>query len=155
MCFMNRVEFPSPTKVGQLLLFADRVVGDLMSGRMGQDFAPPYTAIGILGADGQLCGGMLFNAYVEGDVEVTCYAPGRLLRGPIRAGCAYAFETLGCNRLSARTRASSLAVQVVLRKIGFQQEGYARSYLRINGAWHDHLLFGLLAEDWRRRRERL
>ena len=25
--------------------------------------------------------------------------------------------------------------------------GYARNYLRINGAWQDHLLFALLASD--------
>jgi hypothetical protein len=144
MSSMNRAEFPSPTRVVQLLLFADRVVGDFMSEKMGQDFTPPYTAIGILGTDGQLCGGMLFNAYVEGDVEVTCYAPGRLLRGPIRAGCAYAFETLGCNRMSARTRASSLAVQVVLRKIGFQQEGTLREYYTDG---EDAVLFGLLKRN--------
>ena len=28
---------------------------------------------------------------------------------------------------------------------GFKQEGLARSYLKINGVWRDHLLFGLLS----------
>jgi RimJ/RimL family protein N-acetyltransferase len=144
MSSMNRAEFPSPTKVGQLLLFADRGVGDFMSEKMGQDFLPPYSTIGIIGPDGQLCGGMLFNQYVEGDVELTIYAPGRLHRGAIRAGFAYVFLTLGCNRLSARTRASSLAVQVVLRKAGFQQEGTLREYYTDG---EDAVLFGILKRN--------
>jgi ribosomal-protein-alanine N-acetyltransferase len=32
----------------------------------------------------------------------------------------------------------------VLEKSGFQLEGKARAYLKINGVWADHLLFGLV-----------
>jgi [ribosomal protein S5]-alanine N-acetyltransferase len=35
----------------------------------------------------------------------------------------------------------------VLERNGFEREGFARKYLKINGEWHDHILFGLLAED--------
>ena len=66
----------------------------------------------------------------------------------------FAFDRLGLHRLEAACLPSNEASRRVLQKVGFQQEGYARSYLRIGGLWHDHLLFGLLAEDWRRRRER-
>ncbi len=146
---MSLVQFPSPTKrVGHLLLYADAIVGRWMSEKMGQTFIAPFTAIGILGWNGQLVGGMLFNQYVEGDIEVTCYAPGRLHRGALKAGCAYVFDTLKCNRMSARTRASSLAVQVVLRKIGFQQEGTLREYYTDG---EDAVLFGMLKREckWR------
>jgi ribosomal-protein-alanine N-acetyltransferase len=34
-------------------------------------------------------------------------------------------------------------------RTGFQQEGYARRYLQIDGKWQDHLLFAILREDWR------
>ena len=37
----------------------------------------------------------------------------------------------------------------VLEKCGFSREGLARRYLCINGVWQDHLLFGLLHEDFR------
>ena len=30
----------------------------------------------------------------------------------------------------------------LLRRLGFEQEGYAKSYLQINGSWQDHLLWG-------------
>jgi ribosomal-protein-alanine N-acetyltransferase len=35
----------------------------------------------------------------------------------------------------------------VLEKTGFRREGTARRYLKINGAWQDHLLFALLQDD--------
>jgi ribosomal-protein-alanine N-acetyltransferase len=37
----------------------------------------------------------------------------------------------------------------VLRKSGFEYEGRARAYLRINGAWRDHLLFARTREETR------
>jgi len=43
----------------------------------------------------------------------------------------------------ARNRASCRA----LEKAGFQREGYARSYLCINGVWQDHLLYARLKDD--------
>jgi ribosomal-protein-alanine N-acetyltransferase len=35
----------------------------------------------------------------------------------------------------------------LLKACGFQQEGSARSYLRINGSWEDHVLFAILDSD--------
>jgi ribosomal-protein-alanine N-acetyltransferase len=32
----------------------------------------------------------------------------------------------------------------LLRRNGFRCEGLARGYLKINDAWRDHVLFGLL-----------
>jgi ribosomal-protein-alanine N-acetyltransferase len=31
----------------------------------------------------------------------------------------------------------------VLEKAGFTHEGVAKAYLKINGQWRDHLLFGV------------
>jgi ribosomal-protein-alanine N-acetyltransferase len=35
-----------------------------------------------------------------------------------------------------------MASRRVLEKSGFEHEGRARAYLKINGGWADHLLFG-------------
>ena len=35
----------------------------------------------------------------------------------------------------------------VLERNGFTREGYARGYLKIDGAWRDHVLFGRLETD--------
>lgn len=71
----------------------------------------------------------------------------------IGAVSEFAFERLKLHRLEAACLPANEPSRRVLLKSGFQQEGYAREYLRIAGTWHDHLLFGLLADDWRRRRE--
>ena len=37
----------------------------------------------------------------------------------------------------------------LLERVGFRREGYARQYLCINGAWQDHVLYGLLRDEFR------
>jgi ribosomal-protein-alanine N-acetyltransferase len=37
----------------------------------------------------------------------------------------------------------------LLGKAGFQEEGLARAYLKINGDWRDHVQFGLIAPPHR------
>ena len=59
----------------------------------------------------------------------------------------FVFGRLGLHRLEAACLPANVASERLLRKLGFQREGYARNYLRINGAWQDHLLFALLASD--------
>ncbi len=58
-----------------------------------------------------------------------------------------AFQSLGLHRLDAAVQPANTASVRVLEKNGFQQEGLAREYLKINGAWQDHLLFGLLKSE--------
>lgn len=65
----------------------------------------------------------------------------------LKATIAFAFQTLQLHRLEAACLPSNEASRGVLEKLGFRQEGYARKYLRINGDWHDHLLYSLLAEE--------
>ena len=36
----------------------------------------------------------------------------------------------------------------VLEKAGFRREGLAARYLRINGAWEDHILLAITLEEW-------
>ena len=70
----------------------------------------------------------------------------------LRAVLPFVFEDLGLRRLEAACLPSNQASTVLLRKLGFTQEGYAREYLCINDAWSDHLLFALLGSDVRGRR---
>lgn len=62
----------------------------------------------------------------------------------VRAMNAWAFGTLGLHRLEAACVPGNHASRRVLEKAGFALEGQARAYLKINGAWADHLLFGLV-----------
>ena len=59
------------------------------------------------------------------------------------------FGELSLHRVEAACIPSNAASIRVLEKCGFSREGLARKYLCINGVWQDHLLFGLLNEDFR------
>ncbi|MEO7026652.1 MAG: GNAT family protein [Caulobacteraceae bacterium] len=64
----------------------------------------------------------------------------------VQAVTRFAFEQLGLHRVEAACLPTNTASRGVLRKAGFAEEGFARAYLRIDGAWRDHLLFGLLSD---------
>jgi [ribosomal protein S5]-alanine N-acetyltransferase len=59
------------------------------------------------------------------------------------------FGELNLHRVEAACIPSNAPSIRVLEKCGFSREGLARRYLCINGVWQDHLLFGLLHEDFR------
>jgi ribosomal-protein-alanine N-acetyltransferase len=62
----------------------------------------------------------------------------------------FVFGTLWLHRIEAACLPSNQSSIRVLEKCGFEREGLARRYLRINGVWQDHLLYAALAEDVRR-----
>ena len=64
-----------------------------------------------------------------------------LATGAVRAAVEAAFGQLGLHRIQAGTLVDNLASQRVLAKAGFEPIGLAPRYLRIAGAWRDHLLF--------------
>lgn len=58
------------------------------------------------------------------------------------------FDTLGLHRLHAAFLPHNTASRRVLEKNGFREEGFAESYLQIDGKWADHVLFALTRERW-------
>lgn len=59
----------------------------------------------------------------------------------------FCFGDLNLHRVEAACLPTNEPSQRLLRRLGFNEDGYARKYLKIRGEWHDHLLFSLLAED--------
>jgi ribosomal-protein-alanine N-acetyltransferase len=59
----------------------------------------------------------------------------------------FAFSKLRLHRAEAACIPDNAASIAVLERNGFRREGYARGYLKIDGAWRDHILFGLLESD--------
>ena len=140
--------FPSRTSllVGRILLYADEFVASWIEQQTGDRFNPPYTAFGIVDPDGQMSGAVIFSAASEADVEMSIVAPKRLSRGVMRVIARYAFDTAGFNRITVRTRASSLRVRGCIEKAGFRQEGVLRSYYRDGD---DAIIYGLLVSECR------
>lgn len=75
------------------------------------------------------------------------YAGQGHMRRAVALASDYAFEDLRLHRIEAACLPNNAPSIAVLRRNGFQEEGLARRYLKINGAWCDHLLFALLIDD--------
>lgn len=55
----------------------------------------------------------------------------------------YAFGILNLRRLNAACLVDNQPSIKLLTTLGFEEEGFAKQYLQINGNWQDHRLFGL------------
>ncbi len=56
----------------------------------------------------------------------------------------HAFTVLELNRLMANYMPANQRSGLLLQKLGFTEEGFAKKYLKINGHWEDHILTALL-----------
>ncbi len=74
------------------------------------------------------------------------YASQGRMTAALRTLADFAFRGLGLHRLEAACVPDNEASRKVLLKAGFENEGRARAYLKINGAWRDHLLFGMISD---------
>ncbi len=75
---------------------------------------------------------------------------GRMTRA-VAATVEFAFSKLRLHRVEAACIPDNAPSIALLQRNGFQREGYAREYLKIDGAWRDHLLFALVESDGRAR----
>jgi len=71
-----------------------------------------------------------------------------LLRGltlsDVRLVLAFDQHPFDLHRIAAACLPTNIASGGLLIKAGFKEEGYAPAYLKINGEWRDHSLFGLI-----------
>ncbi len=69
------------------------------------------------------------------------------VRNAVRALTQWCFEDLGLHRVEAACQPDNEPSRNLLKSVGFTEEGRARSYLKINGGWRDHILFAMVAGD--------
>lgn len=62
----------------------------------------------------------------------------------------FMFRTLGAQRLEARSAAANARGNAALRKLGAVDEGLLRRCFLCRGQRLDHIMWSLLAEEWRR-----
>ena len=112
-----------------------------------------YPFLVFRAADGALVGGVTLSNIRRGVAQMGTlgYWVGQPFtrRGhtvsAVRAVATFGFKRLGLHRLEAVCVPDNAPSQGVLLKAGFRQEGRAEAYLKIDGVWRDHLLFGMVS----------
>jgi ribosomal-protein-alanine N-acetyltransferase len=61
----------------------------------------------------------------------------------------YGFQQLNLHRISSAAVAFNERSIKLHRKLGFREEGRRREAVFKNGRYHDHVMFGLLREEWK------
>ena len=108
-------------------------------------------------SDGTLLGGVTLANERRGIVQAGTigywvgqpYTGQGVMTAALRVLLPTLFGELNLHRIEAACIPTNLPSVRVLEKCGFSREGLARRYLCINGIWQDHLLYGMLHEDFR------
>lgn len=111
---------------------------------------------GVEGGEGPLAGAITLSNIRRGVAETgqlgywigERFAGRGLATAAVRAISGFAFGRLKLHRLEAACVPENERSRRVLEKAGFTHEGRARAYLKINGGWADHLLFGLVEDEY-------
>lgn len=111
----------------------------------------------ILTADGELAGvvnlseivrGLFRNAYL-GYYALTPHAGCGLMRAGMSLVISRAFGKHRLHRLEANIQPENVASSRLVRRLGFDLEGYSPRYLKIGGRWRDHERWALLSDNWK------
>ncbi|WP_322010740.1 GNAT family N-acetyltransferase [Paraburkholderia sp. J12] len=93
----------------------------------------------------EIVAGVFQSAYL-GYYGMQRYAGRGYMTEALRAAIDYAFNDLGLHRLEANIQPGNEASIALVRRLGFQKEGFSPRYLRIDGEWRDHERWALLAD---------
>lgn len=66
----------------------------------------------------------------------------------LQAAVRYMFRHQHMHRIMANYMPRNHRSGDLLKRLGFEQEGYAKDYLLINGKWEDHVLTALNNPEW-------
>ncbi len=87
--------------------------------------------------------GPLQACHLGYSVDHACQGQG-LMREVAQAGIAHVFDQVGLHRIMANHMPANQRSAQLLRALGFEREGVARSYLKIAGKWEDMVLNALV-----------
>jgi RimJ/RimL family protein N-acetyltransferase len=118
----------------------------LMDRWLGVDFrGTPYAGLVVRDDTNRPVGCVILNDYSQGNIEMTGAGVGCWTPRVIRTIARHIFVTLGCTRVTSRTRASNKTAREALKSMGFRREGTARAWF----CDEDAILYGLLRREQR------
>ena len=123
-------------------------VADFVYNIFGRKPTPPYVAIGTE-IDGVIVNGVIINVWTGFDAHVTIGGK-KWTKGLLAVIHHYAYQSLGCIRLTVITEQSSIVRYA--ERLGGEVEGLLRNQF---GPGRDGVLVGILKEDWERRLGRM
>lgn len=97
----------------------------------------PGKIIGVISLS-DITMGFFCSAFLGYKLDETCINRGYMTE-LISWMVTYGFETLHLHRIEANVMPKNERSLRVLEKNGFEREGLAKKYLRINGVWEDHI----------------
>ncbi|WP_139490458.1 GNAT family N-acetyltransferase [Brevibacillus dissolubilis] len=110
------------------IFYEDKLVG--MIGFHSIDWAHKKTTIGYWLAEGYQGRGLMTSA--------------------CRALIDYAFDVWKLNRIEIRATVQNVRSRAIPERLGFTLEGTVRQVEWVNDRFYDHVVYGLLAEDWKK-----
>ncbi len=103
----------------------------------------------------RIIGTIIFNGIIKGSFQ-SCYLSYRLdkdelqkgyMQEAIEKGIEIAFKDMGLHRIEANLMPDNKWSIDMLSKLGFENEGFSKKYLKIQGKWEDHIHMVLLNEE--------
>jgi ribosomal-protein-alanine N-acetyltransferase len=61
----------------------------------------------------------------------------------------FAFQELSMHKVFANYIPHNLRSAMLLKRLGFEVDGFSRDFLLINGRWEDHIMTSLTNRDWK------
>ncbi|MBU3686031.1 MAG: N-acetyltransferase [Mycobacteriaceae bacterium] len=109
----------------------------------------------VIEVDGRFCGQLTIGNVTRGALRSAWigYWVSREVTGSgvataaLALGLDHCFGPVSLHRVEATVRPENVASRRVLAKVGFREEGLLKRYLDVDGAWRDHLLLAVTAEE--------
>jgi [ribosomal protein S5]-alanine N-acetyltransferase len=92
--------------------------------------------------------GAFKNAFL-GYGAVAAYAGQGYMTDAMQLLLREAFTTVGLHRIEANIQPENKPSIALVKRAGFELEGYSPRYLKIGGRWRDHERWAMRAETWR------
>ncbi len=111
--------------------------------KLGTVFRQPCIAFGVLNREGKLVGAVIYNDFDARNIEMTMV--GSFKPGIVKAGFSYAFNELGCRRISVTIPSRNKDMIAKALRWGWAVEGLKRDYYD-----NDHaIILGMLRDECR------
>lgn len=109
----------------------------------------------VIELNGQFCGQLTIGNVTHGALRsawigywvARAATGGGVATAALALGLDHCFGPVMLHRVEATVRPENAPSRAVLAKVGFREEGLLKRYLEVDGAWRDHLLVAITAEE--------